>query len=118
MFYDETGISAFVNTLYRKGYSFKNIDLNFQFDLKKVYSNKYSEMIPHNGRKNLRLGLNSGIVLKHCYTSEEKKNAYDIIAEDRRNKGYPLRMTFQQVIDTVQIVEHDFFIVMNEGTEI
>lgn len=118
MFYDETGISRFVNVLYRKGYEFRNIDLNFQFDLQKVYSDNYVNLLPHNGRKNLRIGLNSDLVLKHCDTGEEKKQAYNVIAENRQHKGYPLRMTFQQVLDTVQIVEHDFFLIKKDDEEI
>ncbi|HZK55868.1 MAG TPA: hypothetical protein VFC84_17015 [Desulfosporosinus sp.] len=118
MFYDETGISILVNALYRNGYGFKNIDLNFQFDLKKICTEMYPEMIPHNGRKNLRISLNSDLVLKHCNTYEEEKKAYNVIAENRESKGYPLRMTFQQVIDTVQIVDHDFFLVMKDDDAI
>lgn len=118
MFYDETGISILVNTLYRKGYGVKNIDLNFQFDLKKVCTEMYPDMIPHNGRKNLRIGLDSDLLLKHCETTDEVKKAYNVIAENRESKGYPLRMTLQQVIDTVQIVDHDFFLVMKDGEAI
>lgn len=114
MFYDEIGLGIFVNALYRKEYYFQNIDLNFQLDLTKVCMENYPEMIPRNGRKNLRIGLNSGLVLKHCDTYDEAKKAYGVIAENRETKGYPLRMTFQQVMDTVRIVKHDFFMVMKE----
>jgi hypothetical protein len=114
MFYDETGISIFVNTLFRKGYSFKNIDLNFQFDLKKFSTKKYVEIIPYNARKNLRIALSSDLSIKHCETKEEVKRAYNVIAENRELKCYPLRMSYKQVIDTVQIVDHDFFLVIKE----
>lgn len=112
LFYAETSLSIFINALYRKVYEIKNIDLNYQFNLKKVCTSAYLETLPRNGRKNLRIGLDSGLVLKHCETDEEARKAYDIIAENRKSKGYPLHMTFQQVMDTVRIVEHDFFLVM------
>jgi len=118
MFYDETGLGIFVNTLYRKGYDFKNIDLNFQFDLKKVCTEAYPEMIPRNGKKNLRIGLNSGLILKHCDNNEDAKKAYSVIAENREAKGFPLRMTFQQVMNTVRLVNHDFFMVIKDDEEI
>jgi len=118
MFYDETGLSIFINILYRKGYSLKNIDLNFHFDLKNVSTNKYPEMILNNGRRNLRISLNSNLALKHCDTDEEEKKAYKVIAENRESNGYPLRMTFQQVIDTVKIIDHDSFLVMKDDEEI
>lgn len=118
MFYDETGISIFINTLHRKGYNFKNIDLNFQLKIRKVFSEKYEEFLPHNGRKNLRIALNSDLVLKHCNTIEEVNTAYNVIAENREAKGYPLRMTYQQVLETIQIVNHDFFLVMKNDEAI
>lgn len=118
MFYDETSLGIFVNSLYRKGYDLKNIDLNFQFDLKKVCTKTYPEMLPRNGRKNLRISLNSLLALKHCDTYDQATKAYSVIAENREAKGYPLRMTLQQVMDTVQIVNHDFFLVMKDDEAI
>ncbi len=112
MIYQETEISIFVNALYRKGYAISNIDLNFQFDLRKVFIDQYSELLPHNGRKNLRIGLDSELVLKHCETEKEIRDAYQVIAENREAKGYPLRMSFQQVLDTIQLVHYDVFLVM------
>ncbi len=117
MFYDETHLSIFVSALYRNGYRIKTIDLNYQFDMQKIQKS-YFEILPHNGRKNLRIALNSDLIFKHCDTSDEKKKSYDVIAENRYTRGYPLKMTFQQVMDTIQIVKHDLFLVKKEEVDI
>lgn len=118
MFYDVKGITTFINVLYRKGYEIENIDLNYQFDLKKASKDTYPQALPRNGRKNLRISLTSDLQIKRCTTYEENRRAYSIIAENRESKGYPLKMTFQQVMDTVGIVDHDFLMVMKEEESI
>lgn len=114
MFYDQTGISCIVNTLYRNGYEYKNTDINFQMDLKKLCVESYTELIPYHGKKNLRISFESGLSFKRCESEDEIKIAYAVIAENRESRGFPLRMSLQQVLDTIQIVEHELFLVMKE----
>ena len=38
-----------------------------------------------------------------------------ILKQNREEKGYPLRMSYQNVVDTAQIIPSDFFIVKNDG---
>jgi hypothetical protein len=111
MFYDESNISYLINTLYRHDYQIYNIDINFQFNLNNIDLSSYINEIEHNARKNLRIALNSDLLFEHCDNENKFFEAYDIISLNRKSKGYPLRMTFQQVLDTIQIVNHDFFIV-------
>lgn len=112
--YDTKLVSAMENILFRKGYCVKFLDLNYQFNLKKILHESYEKLLLTNGRKNLAIGLKSNLRIKHCEKTEEKEQAYRIIAVNRKAKGYPLRMTWDQVKNTIEIVDHDFFVVYHE----
>nr|WP_288826261.1 hypothetical protein [uncultured Clostridium sp.] len=118
LFYNETVLSAYINSLLRHNYCIKYQDINFQLDLRKCYNSEYANMLPRNGRKNLRIGLEAGLELIHCKNIVEKKDAYQVIAINRREKGYPLRMSFEQVSKTINVIQNDFFIVKCSGVNI
>lgn len=111
--FEERDVSVFINAFGIHGYQVEQRDLNFHLDLQKVYSDNYSLFLPHNGRKNLKIALQSGLELMICTNVEEKREAYNIIKVNRENKSRPLRMEFQQILDTVQIVKADIFQVKN-----
>lgn len=117
-FYHEDEVTGWVNALYRRDYKFANIDINYAFDLREVNCSSYEKLIHHNARKNLRIALNSDLKLCICETDSDREAAYQIIAENRADKGYPLRMTYQQVCDTVQIIPHEFFLVEKEHEKV
>ena len=106
------------NALYGNGYNLEFIDVNYAFNLKNINLNEYSDNIHRNARKNLRISHNSGLELIYCQNNEEKEQAYEVIRQNRENKGYPLRMSLEQVMDTIQIVNHDFFLVKKDDINI
>ncbi|MEN6471858.1 MAG: hypothetical protein ABFC62_10375 [Clostridiaceae bacterium] len=113
LFYSSHELSAWINTLYRKGYGVEIADINYQFNLKEVWVPEYENLIAHNARKNLRIAHEARLALHQCEDEREIRIAYDIIAENRAAKGYPLRMTYEQVTDTIRFVKHDVFVVSN-----
>ena len=51
-------------------------------------------------------------------TKEDKRRAYEIIKENRTSKGYPLKMTWEQVLSTVEnVAKADFFITKTNDLE-
>lgn len=114
--YGESFIAAMSNSLLRAGYSVCFQDLNYSLDLRKLYIDSYAALLPANGRKNIKIAMKSGLTLHHCEEEEEERRAYGVIAENRKAKGYPLRMTWEDVWATIKIVEHDFFLVKKDGT--
>jgi len=112
--YDFNFYAKQVNCLWREGFEISDIDLNYSFDLE-CFDQKYPERIWHNARKNLRISMNAGFQFAICNNEEEKRNAYSIIQQNRESKGYPLRMSWQQVKDTVELIMADFFLVYNEN---
>lgn len=113
-FYDGNLTAAMQNVLLGKGFQIKWIDLNYQLDLRKIHSTGYLEILPYNGRKNYAIAMKSGLKMLYCESIDEIEKAYGIIAANRNAKGYPLRMSFGQVRDTISVVPHDFFIVKKE----
>ena len=92
--------------------------MNYSFDLKSFDMESYKRIMHYNARKNLKIALKSDNIFGRCETDEEKMEAYDIIKVNREQKGYPLRMTKSQLMETIKVVEHDFFLVKNHNKTI
>ena len=110
LFYHQGFNNKLVNILHRKIFKVKAIDLNYEFNLQK-FSENYEVTIWHNARKNLRISIKQDFDFVKCETAETKLAAYEVIKENRSRKGYPLKMTFEQVIKTAEVITADFFLV-------
>ena len=110
-FYDYSTIAKYINALFAAGYETNNIDLNYHFDLS-VFDKNYPDILWKSARKNLRIALKQGMVFRECGCGEDKKVAYDVIKSNRRAKGYPLRMSYDQIIETGKVVDSYFFLVV------
>lgn len=108
IFYDETYISKFQNCFLRKNYEIICMDLNYQYFIRDM--DDFNSRLKRNAKKNLRIAEEQNYNLIYCETGEQKKRAYDIIGINRRNKGYPLRMSWEAVNETIVKMQHDFFL--------
>lgn len=106
------------NALLGNGFTIEFEDVNYSFDLKSFDMESYKGIMHYNARKNLKIALKSDNVFLRCETDEEKAEAYDIIKVNREQKGYPLRMTKNQLMETIKVVAHDFFLVKNQNRTI
>lgn len=112
LFYDEHLLSAWVNAFYRMGYKVDNVDLSYALDLKNLCEQEdYAQHLPEKGRKALRKAIRSDLYIQHCKTLPELEEAYHIIKANHDAKDRPTRLTFEQLIDTLKLVEYDAFIV-------
>ena len=100
------------NCLFRADFDKANIELNYQFQTSKL-NEEYENKIWYNARKNLKKALQSGLTFEKL-PDENAKTAYDVIAQNRKERGFPLRMTWQQVRETTAIIKADFFVVKKE----
>lgn len=107
-FYDTCFLSKLQNSMLRNGYHIVECDLNYQFHF--AGKDQYTKLLHRNARKNLKQAMQHELCFLHCATDKEKEEAFQIIADNRKSKGYPLRMTFNQVMDTIQFTAHDFFV--------
>lgn len=111
--YNEKFISKQVNCLYRTGFSIENIDLNYSFSLGK-FNDEYPANIWRNARKNLKIALKNDLSFIKCETLENKKLAYEVIRQNREAREFPLRMSWEQVRSTTELIPADFFLVKDE----
>jgi len=108
--YNESFISKQVNALYRKKFDISNIDLSYSFNLDN-FSETYPSSIWRNARKNLKIAFENELLFVECKNNEEKKLAYDIIRKNREARGFPLHMSWEQVLKTTQLIPSGFFLV-------
>jgi len=101
-------IPKFFSALLRGGFRLDFTDLNYTFDLRGT--SPYGDLLQRNARKNLKAASTFPFRLERVSSQEGRMAAYAIIAENRTSKGYPLRMTYAQVEETVKIIPADFFI--------
>lgn len=112
-FYDEAFLAKIQNVLLRRNYEISFCDLNYHLCI--TDEQEFWKHLKRNGKKNLNQALQYDYRFVHCDTWEEKKLAYDIIAENRKSRGYPLRMTWDAVSVTCGATESDFFLVGLDG---
>ncbi len=115
--YNESFISKMTNSFFLKGYKTKHLDLNYSFELKNLNSD-YASLLWRNARKNLNRSLKQDFIFKICKSTEEKSAAYKVILRNREAKGFPLRMTWEQVQKTTELIPADFFLLYNDGEKI
>lgn len=108
--YFESYLAKVVNVFYRKSFVTTQIELNYHYDLNK-FSESYSDSIWRNARKNLNQALANDLSFTRCDTEDQKKEAYQVIQHNRTVRGVPFRMSWQQIMQTAEIIPADFFLV-------
>lgn len=116
--YDEHLNSRVMNALLGCGFSIQYEDVNYSFDLENIDVETYDLFINSKARNKLRIALKSGITFIKCENNSEIEEAYDVIAENRASKGYPLRMSKELLLETLSVVNHDCFLVKINGESI
>ena len=117
LFYNELFNNKLVNVFHRAGFIMEAVDLNYEFDLQKLTSD-YEMNIWHNARKNLRISLKQDFIFSKCQTADTKLAAYEVIKQNRSAKGYPLKMSYEQVCKTAEIIPADFFLLRKENNHV
>ena len=120
LFYDEHLLSGWVNAFYRRKYEVINLDINYALNLEKlnVDEETYGTLITQNGRKGLRKARRSGLEIVRCESEKEYREAYEIVRIGHDSKGFPVHMSYEQLSDTLKLVDHDAFIVRKGDTGI
>ena len=118
MVYDETRLSMWVNVMMRK-MQLHHADLNYHFDISRMPN--YSSVINRSARKLLNQALKQNFCLHKLDSGnrDDVARAYNVISCNRKERGFPLRMTFEQVWQTVsRVVTADFFVLEHEGCDV
>lgn len=113
-FYQEKQISYWINAALMVGGRIKTTDLNYAIDLKKAKMRGYFVMLKHNAKKNLHASIEMGNEFYVCETEDDIRTSYEVIKKNREFKGYPLRMTYEQVRWTKDLLDGQCFLVKNK----
>jgi lipid II:glycine glycyltransferase (peptidoglycan interpeptide bridge formation enzyme) len=112
--YGESVFSKQTNALFTQGFTYSKVELNHVYDLKLFNADDYIRNISYNGRRNLRIAFESGLRFIYCLEEYQKKLTYSIVKENRNAKGFPLRMTWDQISGTSRYIKSDFFLVESD----
>lgn len=118
MVYDETQLSKWTSVLTRK-MNVRCTDLNYHVDLQRIAD--YEQIIDRSARKNLHHALKESFNLIKLNSNDHSDvaRAYEVIRRNREERGFPLRMTLEQVWQTVSnVVQADFFVLEHEGEDV
>jgi lipid II:glycine glycyltransferase (peptidoglycan interpeptide bridge formation enzyme) len=115
-FYNSNLLNKVDNCLSRFDYERTNVDLNYQFQTSKL-DNNYEKAIWYNAQKNLKRSQKANLTFEKL-DSTDGEQAYNIIAANRSARNFPLRMSWEQVNATAQVIDVDYFLVKKENTSI
>ena len=85
--------SVLVNLLLRKGYKLTRHELNYS---RVITDEDFLSRVNKGNRKNIRRAAKRGFVFQRI-TPAEIGGAYQVIAENRERRGYPITMTLEQI---------------------
>lgn len=113
VFYDQTYLSKCVSAMFRAGYKLAYADMNFAFNLRYDYEDLLKKRM---ARRNLKTALSLPYEFRKEETLEGKAIAYDVIRQNRESKNYDLKMTFDALQQTSNLVDIDFFTLYLAGS--
>ena len=115
-FYNSNFYTKMVNCLYRAGFETINTEINYHFETSNLNEN-YLSSIWHNARKNLKKSLLYPLSIRKIDPSEGIE-AYNVIAQNRIERGFPLRLSYDQLKETETIIPVDYFLVNDNNQSV
>ena len=89
-------------------FSLKTFDLNHHFDLRGFDTGSYVESLTTKCRQKLKASFKAGLIFE---LTDDLAEVYRIIKVNRESKGYPLRMSLEQLQTTLVRLGGDLFLV-------
>jgi len=107
--YGEDVISKTSVALLNAKFALQKIDLNFAYSLA-AHDDRYAEVIDIKARQKLRASQKNNLKLFKAETKEELVEAYNIIKRNREYRGFPLKMSLEDIAQTMELVPSDAFV--------
>lgn len=117
--YDSTDNTKLYSALVRGGAKILYADINQHFELSRFAH--YEELLDSKNRNKLRNALNGDLtfVKLDSKNPSDVARAYEVIRTNHAERGFPLHMSLQNVLDTIRIIPADFFVVSDaEGHDV
>ena len=106
-FYYPTHLSQTYNALYVHEFIQQEIDVNYEFHLKN-FDDNYVDHIEYDAKKSLNKAIRNNLIFE---LTTDIQTVYRIIEQNREEHGFPMTMSLEEVLRTVNVVEHELFIV-------
>ncbi|NPD91536.1 GNAT family N-acetyltransferase [Xylanibacter muris] len=116
-FYNVPRFAAEASSLWRAG-RVRTPEVNYHFLLSDF--SRYDMVLERNARKNLHKAMAVGMEFRRIESGDAAgiRRAYGVIQRNRAEQGYPLRMSYEDVVRTVEVIPADFFIVEHGGCDV
>lgn len=116
--YNPTFITKNVSAFLRGGGRVRHMDINYHFEVNKF--GEYEVLLDTKTRNKLHNSMkhNFEFVELDSKKDEDVRRAYEVIRLNREKRGFPLRMSFEAVLDTVKIIKADFFVMSYGNTDV
>ncbi|MEE3410075.1 MAG: hypothetical protein VZQ47_05605 [Treponema sp.] len=117
IFYGSTIINETISSLTRSDFNLSYIDMNYQFYLKDF--DGYIEKLDSKTRNKLNQSFQFDYFFEKLNSKldADVERAYKVIKANREYRGFPLRMPLQAVLDTIKVVNADFFVLVVDGQD-
>lgn len=109
-------IDKVINSFFRQGYEVDCCDINYAIPTRGM--EVYESSLKRNAKKNLKRALSSGFSFWQCSSEDDKRKAYNVIKENRRRKGYPLWMSYEQVKEMETLADTDYFLLTHDENSV
>lgn len=111
LFYDSKYMTLLLNCFLRNNFKIEYIDVNHYIDIENISIDSYIDTLTSNARRNLRIANDLNLSFKKAVSEIEIRKAYEIISINRSIKGYPLKLTYEQLYKTLAKIGGDVFLV-------
>jgi len=117
LFYDQNHIQWIINSLYTNGFTISGADIAHYINLEtyKNFEDDYISSLSIKGRQKISSSLKENMT---CEITSDISAAYKIIEENRKFRGYPLRVKEEDLINTSKHIKIDSFLVRSSENEI
>jgi hypothetical protein len=117
-FYNPNFFVKITNSLFRANFQIKNSEINYHFETNSFNSESvYLTNIWPNARNKVRQALTYPLIFNKIDNSKGLE-AYDIISQNRSERGFPLRLSYDQLKETEPIIPIDYFLVSDNNQSI
>ena len=116
-FYNESFLAKLYYSLMQNQYQVKCMDMNYHFNTSN-FKNYYTGLVDKRTIEKLKKAISVGLSFVQVFDDHEKQIAYNLVKENRKRKGRPLYLTFEDLMKTSKIVQSDFFLVYQQALPI
>lgn len=98
--------NSIFNILLNSGFQVSNHEINHAIE---IDNTPLIDKMRRNNKKRLKKCQREGFLFELLKNKEDCKKVYNVIAENRKNKGYKISMSFQQIMEMTSLFPKDIY---------